>query len=67
MKITKELEDAYVQRMPKELKEKFFELSEIDREAIIKALIRWHRIIEEETFQLLSSVLNNKSEQNNST
>jgi len=58
MEITKKLEDAYVQRMSKELKEKFLALSTDEQASIINALARFHQIIEEETFQLLFGILN---------
>ena len=43
------LEETYIQRMPKELKEKFFALSADERARIIKALMRFHQVMEEET------------------
>jgi hypothetical protein len=58
VKISKKLEDAYVQRMPEELKKKFLELSADERAATIAALVRWHQVIEEETFQLLLGIVN---------
>jgi hypothetical protein len=57
MKVTKKLESAYVQRMPNELKEKFLTLSTDERAAIIKALDRFHHVIENEAFELLLGIL----------
>ena len=50
MEISKKLEEAYVKRMPPELKEKFVALSASERTAIIKALLRFHQVMEEEIF-----------------
>ena len=58
MEISKKLEDAYVQRMPPELKEKFVALSVDERKAILKALLRFHQVMEEETFQLVLGMVN---------
>jgi hypothetical protein len=57
MEVTQELEDAYVQRMSNELKTKFLALSADERAAIIKALVRFHHVIESETFELLFGIL----------
>ncbi|HLB99943.1 MAG TPA: hypothetical protein VJL33_01295 [Candidatus Bathyarchaeia archaeon] len=62
MEISKKLEDAYVQRMPPELKEKFVALSVDERKAILKALLRFHQVIEEETFQLVLGMVNARLE-----
>lgn len=58
MEISKRLEDAYIQRMPEDLKEKFCALSPEERAAILRALVRFYQIIEEETFQLVSGLVN---------
>jgi hypothetical protein len=47
--MTKKLEEAYVQRMSPDLKAKFTALSTAERAAILKAMIRFHQVIEEET------------------
>jgi hypothetical protein len=62
MEISKKLEDAYVQRMSLELKAKFMALSTDERAAILKAMIRFHQVIEEETFQLVLGMINAKTE-----
>ena len=62
MEISKKIEDAYVQRMPPELKEKFAALSVDERRVILKALVRFHQVIEEETFQLLLGMVNARLE-----
>ncbi len=62
MEISKKIEDAYVQRMPRELKEKFVALSANERAAIIKALLRFHQVMEEETFQLVLGIVNARLE-----
>ena len=58
MEISKKLEEAYVQRMPPKLKETFMALSADERTAIIKALLRFHQVMEKETFQLVSGIVN---------
>ncbi|XES76871.1 MAG: hypothetical protein ACBZ72_11950 [Candidatus Bathyarchaeia archaeon] len=58
MEISKKLEDAYIQRMPEDLKAKFCALSAEERAAILRALVRFHQVIEEETFQLVSGLVN---------
>ena len=62
MEMSKKLEDAYVQRMSPELKAKFTALSADERAAILKAMIRFHQVIEEETFQLVLGMINAKTE-----
>jgi len=62
MEISRKLEDAYVQRMSPELKAKFTALSTYERAAILKAMIRFHQVIEEETFQLVLGMINAKTE-----
>ena len=62
MEMSKKLEDAYVQRMSPELKAKFTALSTDERAAILKAMIRFHQVIEEETFQLVLGMINAKIE-----
>ena len=62
MEISKKLEEAYVQRMPLELKEKFVALSDNEQTAIIKALMRFHQVMEEETFQLVLGIVKASSE-----
>jgi hypothetical protein len=59
--MSKKLEDAYVQRMSPELKAKFTALSADERAAILKAMIRFHQVIEEETFQLVLGMINAKT------
>jgi hypothetical protein len=59
---SKKLEDAYVQRMSPELKAKFTALSSEERAAILKAMIRFHQVMEEETFQLVLGLINAKTE-----
>jgi hypothetical protein len=59
---SKKLEDAYVQRMSPELKAKFKALSTDERAAILKAMIRFHQVMEEETFQLVLGMINAKTE-----
>jgi len=60
--MSKKLEDAYVQRMSPELKAKFTALSTDERAAILKAMIRFHQVMEEETFQLVLGMINAKTE-----
>jgi hypothetical protein len=62
MEMSKKLEDAYVQRMSPELKAKFTALSTDERAAILKAMIRFHQVMEEETFQLVLGMINAKTE-----
>jgi len=62
MGMSKKLEDAYVQRMSPELKAKFTALSTDERAAILKAMIRFHQVMEEETFQLVLGMINAKTE-----
>jgi hypothetical protein len=62
MEMSKKLEDAYIQRMSPELKAKFTALSADERAAILKAMIRFHQVIEEETFQLVLGMINAKTE-----
>ena len=62
MEISRKLEDAYVQRMSPELKAKFTALSTDERAAILKAMIRFHQVMEEETFQLVLGMINAKTE-----
>ena len=62
MEMSKKLEDAYVQRMSPELKAKFSVLSAEERVAILKAMIRFHQVMEEETFQLVLGMINAKAE-----
>ena len=62
MEMSKKLEDAYVQRMSPELKAKFTALSTDERAAILKAMIRFHQIMEEETFQLVLGMINAQAE-----
>ncbi len=59
---SKKLEDAYVQRMSPELKAKFTALSSEERGAILKAMIRFHQVMEDETFQLVLGLINAKTE-----
>ena len=66
MAISKKTEEAYVQRMPPELKEKFVALSSDERAAITKALSRFQKVIEEETFQLVLGIVNARSEKKKS-
>ena len=61
MEMSKKLEDAYVQRISPELKAKFTALSADERAAILKAMIRFHQVIEEETFQLVLGMINAKT------
>jgi len=63
MERSKKLEDAYIQRMSPELKEKFTALSAEERAAILKAMIRFHQVMEEETFQLVLGMINAKTEE----
>ena len=62
MEMSKKLEDAYIQRMSPELKAKFTALSSDERAAILKAMIRFHQVIEEETYQLVLCMINAKTE-----
>jgi hypothetical protein len=62
MEMSKKLEDAYVQRMSPELKAKFIALSTDERAVILKAMIRFYRVMEEETFQLVLGMINAKTE-----
>ncbi|MCW4024418.1 MAG: hypothetical protein NWF01_05210 [Candidatus Bathyarchaeota archaeon] len=57
MEMSAKMKDAYVQRMPSELKEKFVVLPVDEQDAIIKALVRVHQVIEEETFQFLLGIV----------
>ncbi len=61
MGMSKKLEDAYVQRMSPELKAKFTALSVDERAAILKAMIRFHQVMEKETFQLVLGMINAKT------
>jgi len=63
MERSKKLEDAYIQRMSPELKAKFTALSAEERAAILKAMIRFHQVMEEETFQLVLGMINAKTEE----
>jgi hypothetical protein len=58
IEISKKLEVTFVDRMPEDVKLKFLALSGEEREAIIKVLVRFQQIIEEETFQLLLGIIN---------
>jgi hypothetical protein len=51
------IKDAYASKMSPELKKKFPELTFEEQNAIPKALIRFHQVIEKETFQLLDCTL----------
>jgi hypothetical protein len=57
MDMSAKMKDAYIQRMPLELKEKFIVLPADEQDAIIKALVRVHQVIEEETFQFLLGIV----------
>jgi hypothetical protein len=48
--------------MSPELKAKFTALSADERAAILKAMMRFHEFIEEETFQLVLGMINAKIE-----
>jgi len=63
MERSKKIEDAYVQRMSPELKAKFRDLSAEERDAILKAMIRFHQVMEEETFQLVLGMITAKIEE----
>ncbi|MCW4023361.1 MAG: hypothetical protein ACOWW1_06015 [archaeon] len=58
MELSEKIVDAYVQRMSKDLQEKFLLLSTENQTQIMKSLIRFHHVIEEETFELLQGILN---------
>ena len=62
MEMSRKLEDAYVQRMSPELKAKFTALSTDERAAILKAMIRFHQVMEEDTFDLVLGMINAKTE-----
>ena len=62
VEITQKVEDAYVQRMSNDLKARFLALSADERAAIIKALVRVHHVIEEETFELLFGILSARAD-----
>jgi hypothetical protein len=49
--------------MSPELKAKFTALSAEERDAILKAMIRFHQVMEEETFQLVLGMINAKTEE----
>ena len=57
MEFSEKIVDAYVQRMSKDLQEKFLLLSAENQTQILKSLIRFHHVIEEETFELLHGIL----------
>jgi hypothetical protein len=57
MDVSLKMKDAYVSRMSPELKEKFLALSAEEQTAIINALMRFHQVIEEETYALLQGIL----------
>lgn len=57
MEISKEIENTFVNRMPQDLKQKLLALSDGERVAIIRVLVRFQQVVEEETFQLLSGIL----------
>lgn len=54
-------EEAYVQRMPAELQAEFAALSPAGRAAALEAMIRFHQVIEEETFRFALGMLKAKS------
>ena len=56
--MSKDLEEAYVQRMPQELKATFNALSADVRAEILKVLSRYHQVIEKETYQLVLGLVN---------
>jgi hypothetical protein len=62
MEMSEKLENAYVQRMSPELKAKFTALSSAERAAILKAMVRFHQVLEEETFQLVLGMINAQTE-----
>ena len=51
------LEEAYLQRMPPELRTQFSALPDSAREAALKAMVRFHEVMEEETFRLVLGML----------
>ena len=53
----KHLEEAYLQRMPKELRVRWNTLSTDVRTEILKALQRYHHVMENETYQLLLGIV----------
>lgn len=57
MDMSPKMKDAYVSRMSPELKENFLALSEEEQTAVLRALVRFHQVIEEETFALLQGIL----------
>ena len=58
MEFSEKIVDAYVKRMSKDLQEKFLSLSVENQQQLMKSLIRFHQVIEEETFELLHGILN---------
>ena len=49
-------------KMSPKLKAKFTALSKDERAAILKAMIRFNQVMEEETFQLVLGIINAKTE-----
>ena len=57
MTVSGKLEEAYVQRMPADLRAEVVALPEAERAAILGAMVRFHQAMEEETFVLVRGMI----------
>jgi|GEM_PF-2681215 hypothetical protein len=57
MDISAKMKQAYISRMSPQLQQQWSSLSGQEQAAILRALVRFHQVIEEETFALLQSIL----------
>ncbi len=49
--------EAYLQRMSPELREAFTALTPAEKAAVMRAVVRFHEVMEQETFLLIQGIL----------